>query len=792
MEKKKRKWLNKRSVLLTWLLSYMAVLLLPVFMSIIVYVQSSRMLSDEIHLANDSLLKQLREQMDKQLQTVDRLNFELTWNTRVRELIDNYKYRTFPQDYMYDLHNVTKDLGLYKTAYSMVDQFYVYLAAQETVILPSLHREAKFAYGELHQSPSMSYEDWQAIVRRQKFSGFIPMDRLNDNGSLVKALAYVRTYDYENGSPTGANVILIDQSRILGAVNNIEVFSKGHVLIMNEDNQVLVSSSGGELPAHFPYEELSGGSGLILWENNGVRFEVFSIQSTVSKLKYVSMIPSELYWEKAELVRELTYMSILFSLLGGGLLTYIFVRRNYNPVRRLVQAFNSKSRVAQAENANEFSYIEHALDSTLLELDNMALQMKRQHYTLRANFVMRLLKGKLDNEIPVNESVTTFHMKFDSDDFAVVVVYTEDNELFLERVQGKDTAEKLRLMHFIITNVLEELVNKRHHGYVADVDDALACLVCFSEDSTEGRMGDLLHAVREAQEFLMNQYAIHLTVSLSSIRHGVGSIPEAYMEALYAMEYKLVMGKREILPFEEIQKYNTQAEADPGYYYPMQVEQQLINFVKVGDFDAASHTLEGVLEHNFKRHSISAAVARVLMLDLVSTLIKSIGEIGAVQENILIQNPRMIEALTSAETLQDMQAQMNVILRQACEYAADKRSQNVQLSRQKALDSLIGEVSAFIEERYTDPGMNVSLLGQHFDMKPTYLSKLFKDYTGEGLLDALNKRRIVRAKELMADKGLTVGEVAEAVGFNDVGTFIRTFKRQEGITPGRYKETTDE
>jgi two-component system, response regulator YesN len=792
MNKKRRLWFNNRSVLLTWLLSYLAVLLLPVLMSVIVYVQSSKMLADEIHLANDSLLKQLREMMDKQFQTVDRLNFELTWNVKVRELIDNYKYRSFPQDYMYDLHNVTKDLSLYKSAYSMVDQFYVYMAGRDTVIMPSLHRDSAFAYGELHKSGSFSYDDWLAILRREKFSGFTPMVRLNDSGLPVKSVAYVSTYDFDNGSPAGAKVIMIDQSRILGAINNMEVFSKGHVLIMNENNEVLVSSSDEGLPADFPFNKLTDGSEMFFWKNNGKRYEVFSIESSVSRLRYVSMIPSELYWEKAELVRKLTVMSILFSLGGGGLLTYIFLRRNYNPVQRLMRAFSNNSKVGQDKGLNEFLYIQQAVNSTLSEMDDMALQMKRQHYAMRSHFVMRLLKGKLDNEIPVDESITTFNMHFESDDFAVMVVYTEDNDLFLERIKGDSKAEKLRLLHFIVTNVVEELVNGRHHGYVAEVDDALACLVSFSAERAEGRTEDLMKAAKEAQDFLMSKYNIHLTVSFSSIHTGVDSIPLAYMEAMYAMEYKLVMGKREILPYEEIQKYNTQAESESGYYYPLQVEQQLINFVKVGDFEAARTTLDEIIEHNFRSHSVSVAVARCLMLDLVSTLIKSIGEISGVQENILIQNPKLIEKLTSAETLQDMQSQMISMLSQVCEYAGEKRQQNVQVSRQKALDTLVRDVSDFIEEHYTDPGLNVSLLGQRFEMKPTYLSKLFKDQTGEGLLDALNKRRIIRAKELMADKRLTVAEVAESTGFNDVGTFIRTFKRIEGITPGKYKEATEE
>ncbi|MNE38487.1 Arabinose operon regulatory protein [compost metagenome] len=100
-------------------------------------------------------------------------------------------------------------------------------------------------------------------------------------------------------------------------------------------------------------------------------------------------------------------------------------------------------------------------------------------------------------------------------------------------------------------------------------------------------------------------------------------------------------------------------------------------------------------------------------------------------------------------------------------------------------------MSAFIDNHYTDPGLNVSLLGQQFDMKPTYLSRLFKEQSGEGLLDTINRKRIEWSKQLIAHKRLTVQEAAEQSGFNDVGTYIRTFKKHEGITPGKYKETID-
>ncbi|KHL95722.1 hypothetical protein QW71_11480 [Paenibacillus sp. IHB B 3415] len=791
MKKRRSKWLGSQSVLLTWTLSYMAVLLLPVILSSIVYFQSSKMLADEIHLANNSLLKQLRENMDKQLEAVNRLNFELNWNTKFRELVDQHKYSIFPEDYMYDLYDATKDMSLYQSAYAETDLFYIYLASRDTILLPGVYRNTRFAYAEHNASGTLSYEAWLDILRQNKFKGYVPLTRTTENGVSVKALAYVSTYDYEDGKPSGANVIMIDNNKILSSLMNIEAFSKGHVLITDSDNQVLVSSSNTDLPAQLPFGKLTGDSGMFIWEFGGERYEVFSIQSAESNLRYISMIPSEVYWQKAELVRRLTLLSIMASLLGGAGLTYIFLRKNYNPIQQIVRAFSSKTAIRE-KGSNEFLFIQQAVDSTLSELDHMLLEMKRQNYSLRSNYILRLLKGRQDDELPLAEALTAFDIQLLSGDCAILLFYLEDLDVFLERVQGKTAAQKLQLLHFIVNNVIEELVNVKHRGYMAETDDAMPCLVSLSPVSPDEHNSDLLHVARSAQEFLAQTYNIYLTVSVSRVHHGIDQIHQAYQEALDAMEYKLVMGKQEILSYEEIERNNIRPDTDSGYFYPLQLEQQLINYVKVGDFQSAVTALDDILQMNLSKHPVKVPLARCLMLDLVGTLIKSIGELGPAQDNILLQNPKRIDRLSSAETLAEMQEQLKSMLKEACEYAGARRLQNVQENRHRALNDLISGVSAFIDEHFTDPGLNVSLLGQHFDMKPTYLSKLFKEQSGEGLLDTINKRRIDWSKQLIQEKRLTVNEAAEKSGFNDVGTFIRTFKKIEGITPGKYKETIED
>lgn len=781
---------HKRSVVLTWLLSYVTILLLPVCLSVVVYTQSSKTLESEIHQANNSLLKQVREVMDNYFQAMERLNIEMTWNVRVQDLLYSNKYHNYPNEFNYDLYQITQDLKLYKSAYSQLDFFYIYLAQARTVLTPGMVRGETLAYETIHANPAFPFAQWSAIVQRQNFRGFLPMTRIGEDGSLRRAVAFVSAYASEKDGAVATNVILLDQKRILGAVENMELFNEGRVFILNGANELLVSNGNEPIPDGFPVDGLQGASGLLYYKQGDKKYEVLYIASDKSGLKYVSMIPSSLYWQKAEHVRNLTYASIFISLLGGGLLTTFFLRRNYNPVRQLVQSFSGKAALDYGKGTNEFQFLERAFTQTLLEMDNIQDRMKQQRHILRSNFIGRLLKGRLDSQLPVDESLTTFHMQFDSERFVVVLFHVEASGGFYDRLPSMDDGDKLRLLQFIITNVTEESFARIGRGYMAEVDEALACLICLAPGDEAANYAELRGIVQEVQTFLREHYYIHLTLSVSEVQHGRRKIAQAYAEALDAMEYKLVTGSKEIIFYGELRKEETHGTGN-GYYYPLQIEQQLINYVKTGDFEKAKQTLDEVIGRNVNRPAVSLPLVRCLMLDLAGTMMKTVSEIGELEEHALLKNALRIEQLASCETIQDMQQQMTELLSLACQYTAGKRQQKLLQSRQRALEELVANIQTYIGEHYTDPNLNISTIGHHFDMKPTYLSKLFKDQTGEGMLDAINKVRIASAKRLMEERQHNVNEVAGSVGFNDVTAFIRTYKKYEGITPGKYKESLD-
>jgi YesN/AraC family two-component response regulator len=94
----------------------------------------------------------------------------------------------------------------------------------------------------------------------------------------------------------------------------------------------------------------------------------------------------------------------------------------------------------------------------------------------------------------------------------------------------------------------------------------------------------------------------------------------------------------------------------------------------------------------------------------------------------------------------------------------------------------------FIEENYSNPNLDITMIAEHFSITSSYLSKKFKSRTGISLLDFINKTRVEQAKKALADSKTRISDIAEACGFINSNTFIRVFKKYEGVTPGRFRE----
>ncbi|MGM9660134.1 MAG: response regulator [Faecousia sp.] len=121
---------------------------------------------------------------------------------------------------------------------------------------------------------------------------------------------------------------------------------------------------------------------------------------------------------------------------------------------------------------------------------------------------------------------------------------------------------------------------------------------------------------------------------------------------------------------------------------------------------------------------------------------------------------------------------------------APRRKELPELDEKKgSTNKYIAEAIHYIKLHYQEPDISVSSVAQSLNISEGHLSHTFKKETGSTLLNYLTRYRIHKAMELLKDCRVKVYEVAEQVGYRDIGYFSSTFKKITGQTPSEYQES---
>ncbi|MFS0787979.1 response regulator [Shouchella sp. 1P09AA] len=73
-------------------------------------------------------------------------------------------------------------------------------------------------------------------------------------------------------------------------------------------------------------------------------------------------------------------------------------------------------------------------------------------------------------------------------------------------------------------------------------------------------------------------------------------------------------------------------------------------------------------------------------------------------------------------------------------------------------------------------------------LNPAYVSKRFKEETGETFTDYIHRLRMNRAVSLLADTNLKVSVISKELGYQNASYFIRVFKKEFNQTPHEFRK----
>lgn len=100
--------------------------------------------------------------------------------------------------------------------------------------------------------------------------------------------------------------------------------------------------------------------------------------------------------------------------------------------------------------------------------------------------------------------------------------------------------------------------------------------------------------------------------------------------------------------------------------------------------------------------------------------------------------------------------------------------------------NLIFDVQNYIEA-HVQEDLRLDTIAEKFYISKYHLSHSFTRLTGYTFKQFIVTARLSKSKDLLLNTEAEIGAISRAVGFNNVSSFIRTFKKAEGLPPLQYR-----
>ncbi|HET6486344.1 MAG TPA: helix-turn-helix domain-containing protein [Spirochaetia bacterium] len=466
-------------------------------------------------------------------------------------------------------------------------------------------------------------------------------------------------------------------------------------------------------------------------------------------------------------LQTLAIVGLGVCLLADGLMAYAFSRANH---RRISEVARQMVRLAgiRTGNGNQYTILREAVRATLSWKAKLDLDLCQGTAAMRQDFLRRLARGHWTGAAEVERAFAQFGIVPLSSCYAVFVVRPRSP---LDRVTpAHDTGRKLA--SFIIASAVEAILNRLQCGFVAEHDGSLVCIVSLRLLSALEWNRDLDTIIADTRTYLQETFGLRTIVGVSTLVNGVQRIPQAFREALSALEYGPVVEPESVIRYGDVRNRQSTCRRS------LETDEQLGNAVRLGDEEKTAEILRLIMDQNLRGADVSIQSLKCFIFDMYNLLSQAIATVDEPRQRELARAIQpLMRALEGDSSLAALEAEVQGVVLAVCGSLRSVRKDN----------GLALEIRRHVEANYTDLNLSIGAIADRFDLSQGYLTRLFRERTGQSLLDFITGVRISHAKELISKQHRSLEDVAGAVGYLSASALIRAFKRHEGVAPGRYR-----
>lgn len=595
-------------------------------------------------------------------------------------------------------------------------------------------------------------------------------------------ISFIRTIPIsgEGTDPKGFIIVNINEKPLYDTLKAIDKNAYKDSFIIDSDGNIISHNDKSELYSCIKDERyvrtiLSSGKTADYFVENIGRSGKSLIAYTTSKLNgwiYVSVTPLSAYYKNYLTYRNvIVYISIV-CLVSGLLLIYFASVKIYDPIVKITE--NAKRLMFEVKgyyiNCNRFHLDDYKLISeTMVGLSRQVMNLKEFidnniDFT-QSGFVKNFFDGKLKNAELIKSSFKDFGIDFKYERFFIFGIFLENMENLQDLETCHDMGVLLEKIGYRIINIMNTIYdvfcidNSKEKQY-------LLFIVNTAETELPGK-----EYFNEVLESLYRDFGISVTITIGNMCDNILQLYSSHKAVFEAYKYRYIFGKGVVIYYDYIKDRKAENLLNIN-----EICHEIVKHIKLEDLQRVNSIIDDFarkLEDGQYNFEIIKNYCVYITIEIYNT-IKSL-DIN--MEEIFINGTNIFLEYSCIETMGDYLIWLKDICKRTIRILSSKRKDRNRV--------LVDEVIEYVNKNIHCA--TLESVAKEFSLSTSYLSRLFKEITGENFNKYIATKKIELSEQLLCQTDISLEEIACRIGYN-TRYFIRKFKEAYGQTPYLYRQ----
>ncbi|GGD50868.1 helix-turn-helix domain-containing protein [Paenibacillus nasutitermitis] len=621
-------------------------------------------------------------------------------------------------------------------------------------------------------------KDWDLGLSEKSYTYPIIMDvrdAVKSNGTHKQVIPIVFRSSYEGNYVVfnlDAQLVYDNLVKKLDGKQSgsFSVYSKGSKLMLYDRADQLIVQADEELQK----SRLFDGS----TEAVEIRLDNYRLMATLSNSSilgwtFVNVTDLDVLYTSINNLRSImvTIGTLLF--VATALLAFLTSRDIYNPIRHLLHfVISNHSPVSTTTGRNqlgELKTIRNGLVEAYEGRKSLQVRLKESLPAYREKFLHTLIKNGTYTKEEISERINFLDIDLELQDITLLLIMVEDPKGRQTGVE-KYSMNKLRAADMIERQIIG---SGEHRSVLVELNEEMFALLL---NCREDEFADIFTIAEHVQTGIHSETGLRCSIGIGSYCREITDLMITYEEAVEALGYRDMTGQGDIVYIEDIRPENGKSSQ-----YPKDKEDLLKHCIKIGDKSEALLVLDNLIDQSVQGQGGKTQFRQMQqsLMRLLVGLMDTAGQYGLdLQKTMRAKNNMYLELLQKGD-LDGIRAWFASIVSMMIESIGE--------AHQEKTNRHVQEVLAMIEEDCGDT-ISLSLIAERLGLNPSYLSRSFKEKTGQTFLVYLTAARIEKSKVMLIQSDLKVKDICERVGYVKVNHFIKLFKERTGTTPGEFRK----